>query len=72
MRLFIMRTNIQSEDRVNRIRPHLNIHPQIKRWSIDFEDIDHVLKIEASCYLQEHELVALVNGCGFDCEELPD
>lgn len=67
-----MRTDIGSEDRVNAIRPYLNVHPYISRWTIDLQDADHVLKIEASNYMLERDLVDLVTGCGFYCEELPD
>lgn len=50
----------------------MNHHPMIYDWSIDLEDIDKVLRIEAEQTLVEKEVIDLIQDCGYVCEELPD
>ncbi len=72
MKVLIFKTDIESEPGVDLVKPHLNDHPIITRWSIDTEDVDNVLRIEALRTLQEREVIELVSEHGFQCEELPD
>lgn len=72
MRLFIFRTNIESK---NMIMPISNAFEKcigILDWSIDFEDIDHVLRIEAANNLDERDIIKLVSNEGYQIGELPD
>ena len=72
MNLLIFRTDIKTKEEVKVINNPLTNHPQIDSWSIDMEDIDKVLRIEAQADLAEHEVISLVKTYGFECEVLPD
>jgi hypothetical protein len=72
MKLLILRTNIKTKKKVKTIKPLFNNHPTIFNWSVDTEDIDNVLRIEAQDNLSENEIIHLVKTCGFYCEALPD
>ena len=54
------------------VRPVFNNHPIITDWSIDTEDIDNVLRIEAQNDLNEKEIIHLIKDCGFYSETLSD
>jgi len=72
MRLLILRTNIKTKKKVKKVKPLLNNHPLILNWSVDLEDIDNVLRIEAISNLNELDVKNLVQQKGFYCENLPD
>ncbi|GGH01054.1 hypothetical protein GCM10011416_19660 [Polaribacter pacificus] len=72
MKLLILRTDIKTKKKVKKIKPIFNNHPIIYNWSIDIEDIDNVLRIEADDHLNEEELKKVVMENGFYCEDLPD
>ena len=72
MQLLLFRTDIKTPKKAKALKPILNQHPVISRWSIDTEDIDKVLRIEASENLTETEVIRLMQTCGFHCEALPD
>jgi len=72
MKLVILKTDIKTKKRVKVMKPVFNNHPIISKWSIDTEDIDNVLRIEAEDNLHEDEIKRLVNENGFYCESLPD
>ena len=72
MRLVILKTNIKTKKKVKKMKPVFNEHPIISKWSIDTEDIDNVLRIEAKDNLLEEDVKKLVAENGFYCEALPD
>ncbi|WP_299161447.1 hypothetical protein [uncultured Tenacibaculum sp.] len=72
MELLIFRTNIESEKKVKSLELIFNNHQSIINWSIDIEDIDNVLRIEASGNLLEKDIIYLVRTKGFYIEVLPD
>jgi hypothetical protein len=72
MKLLILKTNIKTAQKVRKIMPVFNSHPVIRKWSVDTEDIDNVLKVEASNHLNEKEIIQMVQALGFYCEHLPD
>ena len=43
----------------------------IIKWNVDEHDIDNVLRIETA-WLLPQDIIRLVNGAGYICEELPD
>ena len=47
-------------------------HPFIDRWTVDTEDIDNVLRVEASGEVSEKEVLRLIRAGGFEGEALPD
>ena len=70
MKLVILRTDIKTKKKVKLMKPVFNNHPIISRWSIDTEDIDNVLRIEAEDSLHVDDVKKLVVENGFYCEDL--
>ena len=71
MKLYILKTDIETRWEVEQVKAVLDT-PQIYRWTVDIEDIDHVLRVEASSDSEEHDIIELVKNEGFLCEALPD
>ncbi|WP_438425707.1 hypothetical protein [Aquimarina macrocephali] len=72
MELLIFRTDIKSKKKVKSLKPVLNNHSDIIKWSIDLEDIDNVLRIEATTNLSEVDVIDLVQVQGFFIKTLSD
>jgi hypothetical protein len=72
MKLLIFRTDIESNNNVNEIKSLFNDQSNIINWSIDLEDIDKVLKVEANESLNENDISKLIGLNGFSCEPLTD
>jgi hypothetical protein len=72
MKLLIFKTDIASKSMLKAVRPIFNNHSTIKNWSIDTEDIDNVLRIEAVGQLDESDVIDLMRKRGFRCEVLMD
>lgn len=72
MELLILKTNISSAQKIERLLPIFSSHPTIQRWSIDTEDIDNVLRLELAKKRSSNEIIEIIKGQGFYCETLPD
>ena len=72
MELLIFQTNIASKKKVDILTPMFNKHTEILKWSVDLEDIDHVLRIEAVSSLQEKDVIELLQLQGIQIEVLKD
>ncbi len=72
MKLLIFKTNIESVLKLKKINSIFAYDPQILDWSVDTEDIDNVLRVEAEDHSNEYEIVKMVETCGLQCEALPD
>ena len=70
MHIHIFKTNVSSKKDVNMIGMSLSSNPKIMDWSIDLEDIDKVLRIEAHKNLCENDIVEDLITSGFYCEVL--
>lgn len=70
MELLIFRTDIKSKKKVKSVKTILNNHSDIIKWSIDLEDIDNVLRIEATKNLSEEEVIDLIKIKGFYIQAL--
>lgn len=70
IRIHVFRTNIETKADVNFLKKTFSSDPKIKQWSIDLEDIDNVLRIEASRNLNKQDIIEKVTSQGFYCEEL--
>lgn len=71
MELFILKTNILSLTMKEALALQLNAIPQIKKWSVDYQDCDGVLRASAQG-MDIHQLIELLKQWGFECEELND
>lgn len=72
MKLVILKTDIKTKKKVKKIKPFLKDNPIISKWSVDIEDIDNVLRIEAQNDANENEIITMIHNQGFYCESLPD
>ena len=63
MELLIYRTNLNSNKKVRYVKSALNSHPDIINWTVDREDIDNVMRIEASQSVNEIEFKNLMDTC---------
>ena len=70
MELLIFQTDIKSKNKVKSIEPILNNHSDILKWTIDLEDIDNVLRIEATTNLLKEEVIDLIKDKGFYIQTL--
>jgi len=71
-KLLILKTNINTKEKIKTIESLFNKHPNIIKWSIDMEDIDNVLKIKVSKYFNENDIINIIQTQGFNCNELDD
>lgn len=71
MDYLIFRTDLTSKKRVNAIKPVMQRLP-IADWSVDTQDVDHVLRVKATGRLAEKDIIDHVRNCGFYCEILHD
>ena len=72
MNLYIFKTDIEDKEKVKSLKPIFNNNSIVYNWSIDLEDTDKVLKVEAAQGLNERDIINLVSAKGFLCETLAD
>jgi len=72
MNILVFKTDIRSPQKVRLVGPVFRGHPSIIDWSVDIEDIDHVLRIVTLGTIRESDIIRLVKKCGFRCEILDD
>jgi len=71
LRVLVFKTNLVSAKDIHRISPLMGDTPGILRWNVDEHDIDNVLRIETS-WLLPGDIIRVLTGAGYICEELPD
>lgn len=71
MKLLLFRTDIKTKKKIKALKPLFNTQV-ITNWSVDTEDVDNVLRIEAEEHVNEHEVIELIEASGHFCEPLPD
>lgn len=69
MDILVFKTNILREDDVEKVTFMMNEDVRIKRWTVDREDCDKVLRVEANEMLPD-EIIELIRQAGYACEEL--
>lgn len=70
MGVLILATNLNCPCRVEKVRSSLDEHQKILRWSVDLEDCDKVVRIEALDGFAEQDAIALIQAEGFIGKEL--
>jgi len=70
MNVHVLKTNVDNEQKLRVVNALLNDYPEIKRWSVDQEDVDRVLRIEARESLSKSAIAKVLNSKGLICEEL--
>ena len=71
MEILIFKTNLDNPELVNRVRPVLETMPGIRKWNVDIQDCDNVLRIEAT-ELSSRSVEKILQNAGYYCEELQD
>lgn len=71
LQILVFKTTIKTQEDKEKIAPLLLSLPQIYRWTVDCEDCDCVLRIEAEG-ISEEQIIETVQRAGFECEELND
>lgn len=72
MKLLIFKTNIANESRIKKVNALLAYNPGLMDWSIDLEDRDKVLRIEAEDQVDESDVMEIVNSWGVECYSMED
>ena len=67
--ILIFKTNIQTEFDKLRIKNVLDASHRVLKWSIDMEDVDHVLRV-VSDSLSPEQIISILDYVGFECAEL--
>lgn len=70
MGIVILSTNLHSACRVEQISRCFDEHHKIIRWSVDTEDCDNVMRIEADEGFTEIDAIKLIRANGFVGEDL--
>lgn len=69
--ILVFKTNIDSLEKVEKLKPHLDSLMPEARWNVDLKDCDNVLRIEIENPFDIIEkLVFELNELGFECSEL--
>lgn len=72
MKLYIFKTNIRNKKKIRFIQSLFKKHALIKKWSVDLEDVDKVMRVESNDELHENEIIRILKHHSFSCELLPD
>jgi hypothetical protein len=67
--LFIFKTDIIDLCSNCEVYKVLHRHTDVVQWSIDTDDVDHVLRVE-SATLSSADIVSILNNLGHECHEL--
>ena len=70
-KILVFKTTIKTDEDKLKVAIGLDSLPQITRWTVDCEDCDCVLRIEAEGISGE-QIIETVQRSGFECEELND
>lgn len=69
--VLIFKTNLNMSSDVSRIETAMRQMGNIRRWSVDREDNDKVLRVETTGS-QAVDIIQQLAGLGYQCEEMTD
>jgi hypothetical protein len=69
MEILVLKTNIEQSD-LPRLKQQFDKLPTIRKWTIDFEDCDHVLRIESPIINTLPLIIKEVKALGLMCADL--
>lgn len=67
--IHVFKTDIKKIDPGCDMHKTLNEHSEIMQWSIDYEDVDCVLRVVSET-LEPKTIINIVTTFGHDCQEL--
>ena len=70
MNIIVLKTNIDNEQMLNYVHYLFKNVPQVKKWSVDQEDIDKVLRITTSGTINETKIIQMLSEINIFCEKL--
>jgi hypothetical protein len=71
MEILVFKTNLDNPELVNQVKPVIQAMPGIRKWNVDIQDCDNVLRIEAT-ELSPRSVEMVLQNAGYYCEELED
>lgn len=69
--VLVFKTNIEEARDLENVAAAIRREPRIRKWNVDQDDVDNVLRIEAE-RISPIEVEVLIHSAGYHCEELPD
>lgn len=69
--ILVFSTNIKTEKEKQTVATVLNNNLEIKKWDIDLEDIDSILRIESNT-LEATQIIQMITAQDFKCSELSE
>lgn len=70
MEVLVFKTNLRYKKQVSALTTHMSNVPGIVRWNVDLDDIDKILRIEASPACSARHVEDAMVQAGYFCEEL--
>lgn len=70
MKLIILKTDIQNSSKLEILKRLFRTKKEILDWSIDMEDRDNVLRIQARSNLEEGDIIRMTRAYNLLCEKL--
>ncbi len=71
LQILVFKTTVKTPQDRATLAPFMDTLEQINRWTVDCEDCDCVLRVEADG-VSPREIIELVQQAGFECFELGD
>ncbi|TDH26225.1 hypothetical protein EXU57_12105 [Segetibacter sp. 3557_3] len=71
MNILVFRTNIRHKRHINLVTPHLDTIAGIRKWNVDLQDKDRILRIEALDVIPL-TIERVLEQAGYYCKELED
>ncbi len=69
MQILVFKTNLTDNKHLSVIKSALNHHPYIKKWNVDLQDCDNILRVESDGIAGD-EVESMLLNAGYYCEEL--
>lgn len=69
--VLVFKTNIEEARDLENVAAAIRREPRIRKWNVDQDDVDNVLRIEAE-RISPIEVEVLIHSAGYQCEELSD
>ena len=71
MDILIFKTNLNHPWHLDNVQPYIQQIQGVRRWNVDIQDCDHVLRIEAT-EVSPRSVELVLQDAGYYCEELTD
>ncbi len=70
MELLIFKTDLKTKKRIKQVKSLFKQIPAISCWNVDRQDVDNVLRIEISGFLNPNTVIEMMKSKGLFCELL--